>query len=139
MSLIADALRKSESPTGLTPSPRQPRWLLSAVLMGGVGLVLLVFAYLPKGSPSVLPPTAGIKTTLGSSTQHVASPLLRSAINSWRLNGVVRGGSGKSLALISGQVVSEGEQINGIKVVRVTSNQVDLLEGNRVRTLTLEE
>jgi len=108
--------------------------------MGAVGLVLTLIAYLPKTSSSLLPATSGISSAKRTTSAHPTGlRLLRSARSGLSLNGIVRGSDGESLALISGQVVSEGTIIGGAQVVRVDRDYVELREGDNIRTLTLQD
>jgi len=139
MSLIADALRKAESSSGQTPTPPSPKflWGYRALLAGCVGLVLLglgIIARRPASAP--LPPTAG-------QTAREEKPrgldLLRGAHREMSLNGNVRGGDGKALALLNNQLVEEGSTVEGVKLVKVGANAVELQdEAGRTRTLRLE-
>ncbi len=140
MSLISDALRKTQPPPEPPPPGNKSRWIFGAIVMGAVGLVLTLVAYLPKTSSSLLPATAGISSAKRTPSAHPAGlRLLRSARSGLSLNGIVRGSDGESLALINGQVVSEGTIIGGAKVVRVDRDYVELREGDNVRTLTLQD
>lgn len=69
--------------------------------------------------------------------QPVGLNLLRAAENKWHLNGIIKGGEGRSLALINGQVVEEGDSIQGARVVRVAQGDVDLEQEGQVKNLKL--
>lgn len=143
MSLIADALRKAgvSSPLTPPPAPGQPpkaRWIYAAFGIGCVGLALTLWARLPRRSPSVEFSVAReTSTPAPASSQPIGLNLLRGAESQWRLNGIVKGGEGRSLALINGQVVEEGDPIRGARLIRVSQDQVDLEEEGELKTLQL--
>lgn len=140
MSIIADALRKAESPSPASPpGPGSPRsdWLLRVLLLGCVAGAAAGLFKLARGAQPArqapLPPT-------GSATpQPTPAPVLplKELRGHWALQGVLRGG-GAPMALINNQVVQEGEQIEGKRLVRVDPDSVDLQdEGGQIRTLRL--
>ena len=138
MSLIADALQKANisSPDSPPPSPRSPRptWIYWTAGLFGLTLILWVRSSSQFSSSSV---TASTPTTAAASSQPTGLNLLRIAEGQWRLSGIVQGGNGKPLALLNGHVVEEGQPIQGSKVVRVASNEVDVETDGKIRTLKL--
>ncbi|MBI3317578.1 MAG: hypothetical protein HYZ90_00290, partial [Candidatus Omnitrophica bacterium] len=86
-------------------------------MIGGVGLLLTALTHLPppRGTegPSSVPtpppapsPEAPILDPAPATEQAPSTPpppaaLLRAAENPWRLNGIIRGGDGRSIALIN--------------------------------------
>ncbi len=139
MSLIADALRKADAPvTAAPPSSPAPKKSWSYWGIGALALLVVLgvrIALRPSGRPSSNPPGSAAVPRVESPAP-VGLNLLRSAEGQWRLNGIVQGGSGKSLALINGQVVEEGGSVSGAQVTRVASDQVELeTENGQSRTL----
>ncbi|MBI3615952.1 MAG: hypothetical protein HY211_05480 [Candidatus Omnitrophica bacterium] len=139
MSLIADALRKANISFPVSsPSPRPPKPVWTYLLAGLFGLGLILLAHSLIRFPALPPASASSQTSAAPSAfQPIGLNLLRAAESQWRLNGIVRGGDGKPLALINGQVVAEGQPIQGAKVVRVASNEVDLETDGKIKTLKL--
>lgn len=140
MSLIADALRKAESTSpAAPPSPPGPGslWTYRVILLGGIALVLVGLGVVTRREthPTArdLPPTSGAPLH----PKPAGIPLLRSAPADLALSGIIRGGDGKSLALINNEVVEEGGTFRGARVTRVTADEVDLEQEGRVRTLRL--
>ncbi len=139
MSLIADALQKAKSsPSAPAPSPaRSPRPVWIYLTVGFSGLVLiLVTRSLIHPPPSSGPPSAANHPPASASAP-LGLNLLRAADSHWQLNGVVRGGEGRSLALINGDLVEEGGTVHGAKVIRVASDEVDLETDGKIQTLKL--
>lgn len=142
MSLIADALRKAESTSPASPPPPSPGslWIYRALLLGCVAVVLAGVGVVAKRrserTPSLAQPAAPIVAT---QEKPGGLQLLRTAQRDLNLNGIVRGGSGKSLALINDEVVEEGGSIRGARLVRVDPDSVELEENGRTRTLKLED
>lgn len=149
MSLIAEALRKSTTasggPSATPPAPRS-LWIYRGLLIASVSVILVVLSNgrsqqleltrSPSQDPAPSPPPPALvhpdQTSAGRN-------LLRIAHRQWSLNGIVRGGGGKPLALINNELVAEGETFQGAQVVQVAPNRVDLLVENHLRTLTLED
>ncbi len=141
MSLIADALRKAESASPASPPPPSPSslWVYRALLLGCVAVILAGVGVVAKRR--ALPPTGRERASAAAPAPQKPAglQLLRTAQRDLDLNGIVRGGEGKPLALINNEVVEEGGRIRGAKLVRIGSETVELEENGRVRTLTLEE
>lgn len=142
MSLIADALRKIETPGASLPSqePKPPSLWPYRILLGtGIALVLgLLVAVTQKGSShpaSTTPPAP--PTAFSPVTKVSPSALLFNADRQMSLSGIITG-SGKSLAVINNQLVEEGEMIRGMKLVRVMPDQIELEKEGRVTTLKLK-
>ena len=139
MSLIADALRKAETSPADFPSPPSPRsfWAYRVLLLVCAGLVLAGLGWITQRHtrhPSEVRP---VKTETVSQ-KSAGLRLLRSAQGELSLNGIIQGGGGKSLALINQQVVEEGDQIQGKRVVRVESDAVELQgDSDQIKTLKL--
>ncbi|PIQ82646.1 MAG: hypothetical protein COV76_02550 [Candidatus Omnitrophica bacterium CG11_big_fil_rev_8_21_14_0_20_64_10] len=63
---------------------------------------------------------------------------LRSAESAWRLSGVIESRKGRSLALINGKWIEEGQTTaDGARVVRVEKRQVALERDGALETVTL--
>ena len=157
MSLISDALKKGgasppQSPA-LPPSPPKPRfkkgaaWFSAVLICAGVLLLRQESASRRALPPQPLPPPQGQPIALQDDSVPKPAPsqpqqrpglnLLRTAENSWKLNGVLRGGDGQPLALINNQVVEQGAIVRGAKLVRVNDTSVELEEDGQTRTLKL--
>lgn len=141
MSLIADALRKAESTSPASPPPPPPgsSWIYRALLLGSVVVILagLGTAAKRRAHPALVQPASPIVTAARQKPADLQ--ILRTAQRNMSLNGTVRGGSGKPLALINGEVVEEGGQVRGAKLVRVEPEAVQLEENGQSRTLELED
>ena len=144
MSLIADALRKTGQPGRFDSLPPRPKWSYLVAFVGVTAVTLAVLVQKSKHHLNSEGTSGQKRVTLLTSTagsSRPASPnLLRIAEGQWRLNGIVRGGPGQSLAIINGKLVEEGSSIQGAKLVRVSENQVDLELGDdgQVKTLKLQ-
>ena len=142
MSLIADALRKAESTSPASPPPPSPNslWVYRALLLGCVAVVLVGLGMVTKRraqGPARVQPAAPAVTA--AQAKPAGLQILRTAQRDMSLNGTVRGGPGKPLALINGELVEEGGQIRGAKLVRIDPGTVQLEENGKTRTLKLEE
>lgn len=144
MSLIADALKKadtsSETPQGSpSPSPKS-HWIVRAVLIGSVGIVLAGVALVTRhpapaartpGAPEVVAQTVPAKSS-GMQLFQVAQAGLA-------LNGTLLDKNGESLALINNQVLKEGDQIRGLRLVKVNTDSVELQDQDgKTKTLGLK-
>ncbi len=155
MSLIVDALQKSEGPTPIFPRhSRKPRWIYAALMLGCAILALNLIQspqrpLAPKkhatASSSTHPATAFTLKSSGIRIPSVQIPAIRkpvglnlllSAQSQWRLSGTIQG-NGKPLALINGQVIEEGSTIDGTKVVRVGQDEADLETDGQIKTIRL--
>lgn len=145
MSLILDALQKaggtqrpqSPSASPLPPKGRNPWAVGLGLLIVGLGVVGLFLG--PRRPPSTT--TASLKPAPGVASPAARSEgfqLLRVAESHWRLNGIVQGGEGKSLALINGQVVEEGATFQGARIARISQSEVEIEQEGRSTTLRLE-
>ena len=140
MSLIADALRKAGSNPSRRPSPT-PRWAYGLLFLGFVALTFILSTnpQQQKIQPNKKTPGGHAKkqrTAVSSASdlkqqQPGGINLLRAADTQWRLNGIVRGGSGKPVALIDNSLVEAGDTFRGALVVKVTEDQVELETGGR--------
>ena len=143
MSMIADALRKAESASPSTPTPPSPHslWVYRAILVGCVAIVLAgLGAVTRQRAPSPAQNTPAATPAPAPIAQKSSGlKLLRTAQGGLNLSGIVRGGSGKPLALINDELVEEGGTVRGAKLVRVDQETVELEQDGRTRTLTLPE
>lgn len=144
MSLIADALRKAESTSPGSPTPPSPNslWIYRALLLGCVAVVLAGLGAVTqrKARQDPAQKTAAAAAAPAPVAQKSSGlNLLRTAQGGLNLNGIVRGGDGKSLALINGEVVEEGGSVRGARLVRVDESAVELEQDGRTRTLRLPE
>lgn len=144
MSIIADALRKAETSPAGSPQPPSPGslWAYRLMLMVCVGMVLGGLWWMArhpgKGPSSPTPTTAQGRSEPAPQKSSGGLKLLRSAEGELSLSGIVQGGGGRPLALINNQVVEEGDQIRGKRVVRVEANTVQLQDDSgRIKTLKL--
>ena len=55
----------------------------------------------------------------------------------WNLTGIMLGGPGESLAIINGRLVAEGDTFEGVLLVQIDPNQVELLVEDEIETLVL--
>ncbi len=138
MSLITDALKKANTQSLNSPSPRSSRPIWLYLVVGFSGFAVIVVARSLSRPPGTSPSTPSPSENLATSPHRpLGLNLLRAAESQWQLNGIVRGGEGKSLALINGQIVEEGQPLQGAKVIRVASDEVDLEADGKIRTLKL--
>lgn len=143
MSLIADALKKADissgTPQGSPPPPPKSLWLHRAVLISSVGIVLAGVALVTR-HPAPAARTPGHPEV--SETVPAKSPgmqLFQTAQAGLALSGTLLDRNGESLALINNQVLREGDQIRGLRVVKVNTDSVDLQdEDGRTKTLGLK-
>ena len=143
MSLISEALKKSEgSSSNLPTPPTSPRrlWIYRAALGGSIGLVLLGLAQLAaRPSAPAKGASAPAVRTEPRTAKTSGMQLLRTARGEMELNGTLSGGNGKSLALINNQIVQQGDQIGGMRVVQVDPDSVQLQDQNgKTKTLRIE-
>ena len=141
MSLIADALRKAETSPADFPSPPSPRsfWAYRVLLLVCAGLVLAGLGWITQRHTRH-PSEVRLAKTEIVSRKSAGLKLLRSAQGEMSLSGIIQGGGGKSLALINHQVVEEGDQIQGKRVVRVEPDAVQLQDNaGRIKTLKLAD
>ena len=141
MSLIAEALQKAESRSGIRPtppaggpSPKRFRTLLAAfTLLTLAGLMVLAKTTHSMKAGTPVPVGAAAKGQTVSSTR---VPFL--AERQLALNGIVREEGGKSLALIGNRTVAEGEMVAGARLVRIGLDEVELERGGKATTLKLK-
>ena len=140
MSLIADALRKAESasPDSPQPPPQGSLWAYRALLLGCAAVVLAGLGVVAKRRtpPARVSPAA--RAVAAAQQRPAGLQLLRTAQRDLNLNGIVRGGSGRPLALINDEIVEEGGRVRGAKLVRIDPDTVQMEENGKVRTLKLE-
>ena len=140
MSLISDALRKADSSGGTSPSSPSSRslWIYRILLASSVLVVLAALGMVTKASKR-----QGLSRTEAANSSQAAAPtlmgstLLRQAESGLNLEGIVRGGNGKSLALINNRILEEGDAIQGSRIVQVRDNEVHVEEKGTIRTLKL--
>lgn len=149
MSLIADALKKAQQKSWSsnrssqsTPPPNKPWWVL------GIAFVFVgAFVYwawptqMPRSKWTPSAPKNYITPSSASSQKPqpilaVTTPIgIPPLVNlSWKVDGVIVGGAGRPAAIINGEFVEEGSEVSGAKLVRVNTNEVELLHnGEPVR------
>lgn len=148
MSLIADALRKTETPAGPSPSKQPPQqrslWkfrLLLLALTGGVWIGLSVLT-----QQNTLPPTgqeppssAGMRPSAFYSTGTQRTPLIASLLpaRGAELRGILYGEDGDSLAIIGNKIVAKGDLFGEARVTRISPTEVELTKGENSTTLRL--
>lgn len=154
MSLIADALKKADLPSGnnppaVAPPPPEPSpWfngITRGILIVGIGLVLLGVAHLTRRPAS---PAVALKPAVSAGFAKASAPapskasgmqLLQAAQAGLVLNGTILDNGGESLALINNQVLQEGDQIRNMRVVKVNTDSVELQDQDgRTKTLGLK-
>jgi len=141
MSVILEALRKTEGLPSLSPPPPDPgynrivRWICAALAVGCFGLALSGLAKIsvPKDSPEVEEAVSPVTTAAPA----VPDPE-PAAETPWRLDGVLHEGGGKAVALINGRLVEEGSTFEGARVVRVGSDRVELEQDGETKSLNLQ-
>ncbi len=153
MSLITDALQKAQSapssPTMRVPSSRRPTpWGLVVLLIGLGGATLAFWPHQTGQAPlaaasanrSHAPAPAARATRPGTMPQPIMNMLpigpTASAL-SWKVDGVIVG-MGTPTAIINGQLVEEGQQVRGAKVVSVNTDRVQLLDNGETIDLPLD-
>lgn len=142
MSLIADALRKIETPR-TESSAREPErppslWPYRLLLATGTILVVAGLAAIGKGPAwkSTQPQGVSSAARAGAVQQSIPGPLFM-AERQISFSGTVRG-TGKPMALLDNRAVEEGETFRGMKLVRVLPHEVELEKDGRVTTLKLK-
>jgi hypothetical protein len=147
MSLIADALKKAEispedRPQAEQPSPEpspRPDGLTRGLLILCVGLVLVGIAQVTRRPAARTAPAAAIAkpsaAALPESSKKPGIQLFQTAQAGLALSGTLLDNNGESLALINNQVLKEGDQIRGMRVVKVNTDSVELQDqdGKRKR------
>ena len=149
MSLITDALQKAQStpssPTMRVPSHRPTPWGLAALLIGLGGAALWFWPHHAGHAPSAATPAhapaiAPRATRPGTMPQPIMNmfPIgpTASAL-SWKVDGGIVG-MGAPTAIINGQVVEEGQQVRGAKVVSVNTDRVQILDNGETIDLPLD-
>jgi len=90
----------------------------------------------PSAKSSSLPETG--PATAASGTK-IGMEMFRAVETSqWRLNGIIRGGAGKPLALVNNELVQEGDSFHGARVAKVSDDQVVLDTNGQTQTLRLD-
>ncbi len=144
MSLIADALKKADTSSGTLqgspPPSTKSLWLHRAVLIGSVGIVLAGVALVTR-RPAPAARTPGHPAVAESvPAKSSGMQLLRMAQGGLGLSGTIHGGQGESLALIDNQIVQKGDQVQGMRVVQVNSDSVELQDQDgKTKTLGLKD
>lgn len=155
MSLIADALKKADSPSENPPQaspsspepPPRPYGLTRGLLILCVGLVLVGIAQVTRRptSPAIRTAPAAVvaktspTTALPVASQKPGIQLFQAAQAGLALSGTILDSNGESLALINNQVLKEGDQIRGMRVVKVNTDSVELQDQDgRTKTLGLK-
>lgn len=161
MSLIADALKKAEispenenppaaPPPSPEPSPR-PYGLYRGLLIVCVGLVLVGITQVTRRPASPAVRTAAQPAPAAALTKKTSPPalpapskaqgiqLFQTAQAGLVLSGTLLDSNGESLALINNQVLREGDQIRGMRVVKVNTDSVELQDQDgKTKTLGLK-
>ena len=128
MSLITEALRKVESGTPtIQPKDRRPGsiWLYRFLLLGSIGGVVFSSGLLIRQ----------LKQRSSIPTQRTLFPAKRPLI----LTGVMRSTDGERLAIINRQVLGEGETVQGMRLVRIHEDSVDLDQQGEISVLRLKD
>lgn len=68
----------------------------------------------------------------------IGGELLRAMASQWRLNGIIRGGAGRPLALVNNELVQEGDSFHGARVAQIRDDQVLLEADGQMQILRLE-
>lgn len=141
MSLIADALRKAESTSPASPPPPSPSslWVYRALLLGCVAVVLAGLGVVAQKKTRQPAHVQSAAPAVAAQQKPAGLQLLRTAQRDLDLNGIVRGGSGKPLALINDEIVEEGGRVRGARLVQIDPDAVQLEENGKIRTLKLED
>ena len=144
MSLIADALRKSQRPSGfepIKPTPTPPWWVLGALLalLGTVwALTWTPMRGMRSGSPSYRrsgPTARDLRPIMTLLPAMPSTPSL-----TWRVDGVVTGMGTPPTAIINGKLVAEGDPVwGGAKVVSVNRNRVEILHNGELVELPVRD
>lgn len=145
MSIITDALQKVQrrpafEPMTPNPPPPQRSWWPAALAIS-VALVAAVWlwpsqptSYSPARSrPKPAPPAPAPQPIVSLMPAAPSTPAM-----TWKIDGVIVG-MGKPTAIINGQLVAEGENVKGAKVVRVDTERVELLHEGEVVNLEISE
>ncbi|MBI3312232.1 MAG: hypothetical protein HYZ88_01740 [Candidatus Omnitrophica bacterium] len=135
MSLIADALRKIETPAASLPEKETKPPSLWPYRLGLAVSILAVLAGLTwvtqRDSSNKAPMKTARSTASLQPSEMASSVLLFKAERQMTLSGIVTG-SGKPMAVINNNLVEEGETVRGMKLVRVLPDQVEMeKEGKR--------
>ena len=150
MSLITDALQKAQSPHA-SPTMRVPsaphqstRWGLAMLLIVLGGTALAFWPHHAGHAPTAIAPTPAPGAARATRPGTMPQPIMNmfpvgptASALSWKVDGVIVG-MGKPTAVINGQVVEEGQQVRGAKVVSVNTDRVQLLENGETIDLPLD-
>ena len=68
----------------------------------------------------------------------IGSEMLQAMTGQWRLNGIIRGGAGKPLAMVNNELVQEGDLFHGARVARISDDQVVMEADGHTQSLRLE-
>lgn len=143
MSLIADALKKADTSSGTPqgsppPSPRS-LWFHRAVLIGSVGIVLAGVAVVTRRPAPAARTPGRLAVAEAVPAKSPGRQLFQAAQAGLALSGTLRDNNGESLALINNQVLTEGDQIRGLRVVKVNTDSVELQDQDgKTKTLGLK-
>ena len=152
MSLITDALQKAQSPhassTTRVPSPSHgpTRWGLAVLLIGLGGAALWFWPHHAGHAPSATTSPARLPAAAPHAMRSgtMPGPIMNmfpvgptASALSWKVDGVIVG-MGTPTAVINGQLVEEGQQVRGAKVVSVNTDRVQLLENGETIDLPLD-
>lgn len=150
MSLIAEALKKAGSSS--LPKSHRPKssWLLwgGCLTVGIIGVGWLALNFRPKESSRVPEmPAPVLPTAVESAPSSEVTPqetkelsgvqLIMEARSQWRLNGIIRSKDGQALALINERLMEEGQTFQGLRLVRIGPDEVEIEEEGKLSTLTL--
>ena len=160
MSLIADALKKAEASPGYGrkngPAPKSYAWVYLLVLAGCAGLVLLGIARVRcQPETPILPPVPEVQETsvppppvpeapvpapqleISAPEPSVPAPPTAPLL---ALNGILLSGDGRPLAMINQEVLQPGDRVQGMRVVRVNIDSVELQnENGETKAIKLRE
>jgi len=123
------------------PQPAKP-W--AGLLLPGLASAGFLWWWLhqPPSPPRSVPPPSPFAAH--SSTTALPQPILTlvpavpaAPQLAWKINGILVG-QGKPTAIVNGQVVEEGDEIAGAKVVRVDPDQVEILQDGETIRLSME-
>ena len=140
MSLISDALRKADPSGETSPASLSSRslWISRIFLTVSIVAVLAVLGVVTKTREQAHSRPEAVNSVPSVVPSSMGSTLLRQADSGLNLEGIIRGGNGKSLALINNRILEEGDAIQGSRIVRVDEKQVHVEEKNgTIRMLKL--
>ncbi len=127
-------LKQPLQPLDLKKTGLPPLLLVGFVFLGFV-VAAVLFAYFSKPTAQPKAPLAAAPTVSATAMEVVPAPVPATAVDSvpaeerplpvLTLSGILFGPEG-SLALINGRIVREGGMVEGAKLVKVSSDRVEL-------------